>query len=44
MVEKVTKVEKWKTIKVPEDVWRAIKVKSAGKGIKIYEELKETYV
>ena len=42
-VEKIQKAEKWKNIKVPESVWRKVKVEAAKKGIKIYKEIKQTY-
>ena len=41
--KKVTKVEKWKTIKMPESVWIMIKVAAAKKGIKIYQEIQSKY-
>lgn len=37
------KMEKWKSIRVPESLWHIIRMESARKGIKIYQELKKKY-
>lgn len=44
MVEKVQKdkkikVEKWKNIKVPEELWREVKTFAAKRGVKIYQAI-----
>lgn len=41
--KKAKKVEKWKTIKIPESVWILIKIEAAKKGVKIYEEVEYKY-
>lgn len=42
-MEKVKKVQKWKTMRVPENLWRTIKTHASKKGIKIYEEIESKY-
>jgi hypothetical protein len=37
---KSIKVEKWKNVKIPESLWRTIKIEAAKQGKKIYEVIK----
>lgn len=37
------KSEKWKSVRIPETLWRIIRMEAAKKGIKIYKEIEWKY-